>query len=540
MLDTLRKRFALTAALVASAVALVAGFASYQLTYRNARHAAQDTISGLVGAVQNTAAVGAYAGDRVLMEEIASGLARHPLVAQVRISSSVGGTVERSRPQLPPQATAPAALAALRVDQALKSPFDASETVGRLWVQGDLAAVQQAARDQALWLALPMAAQVLLLALLLDLAAARLLSRPMVWLARQVEQLAPGTSERLALSDKHRGDEIGLLVLSTNRLLQATETALERERLLHAEVTAMESQLRQLIDSSSAAIFVLGRDGRLVQSNPTLARICTGRAETALHAQGAAFIEQNFHEPTLVRELIEAAWLSDQTVAADLRLLDDSRGERWVHGLLSPLRHEGAADEDLIEGVIYDVTQRRHDELRALHQASHDALTGLYNRAALRRALASALQQGKSLSLFYIDLDGFKAVNDTLGHEAGDAVLAESAARLKRVLRRNSDLVARLGGDEFVLLLHADLSETWVSELAWRITQVLAEPFLLAGGQTVQIGASVGIAGSPQHASDAEGLLHQADQAMYQVKRSGKNGVADPDGLIQPAQPAPR
>ena len=529
---SLRKRFTIAAALLASAVAAVAGLAGYRLAHSNAEHEAQDAIGGLVTAIEKTVAVGAYADDRILLDELAGGLIRHPMVARVRISSGAKLLVEQTR------TGASSDPGALQIEQALHSPFDPDEKVGSLWVQADPAAIQAIARQQALWLALPIVLQVLLLAALLNGLADRMLTRPMTRLAAQVEGLEPGTSERLAVEPRHRGDEIGQLVASTNRRLQAGETAIDRERLLRAEVSQIEVRLRRLLESSSAAIFLLDREGRLVQGNPTLARFCAGSAASTGHEQSASedFLARTFHDPQQVRHLIELSRTSGNAVAADLRLLDDADGERWVHGLLSMLEGSEAAGEALVEGVIYDVTQRRREEHLARHRAAHDSLTGLPNRAALEaeldRMLLPTSGQPQPMTLFYIDLDGFKQVNDSQGHGAGDTVLVECAARLQQLVRRSTDRTVRLGGDEFVVLLQASIDEPWVGALAWRIVRELGAPIRLADGSDVCIGASVGIAGFPQNASDRDGLLRQADAAMYQVKRAGKNAVASPQGLI--------
>jgi diguanylate cyclase (GGDEF)-like protein len=540
-LGSLRRRFTWTAAAVAGALALAAGVASYVLAYRNVRLSARDTIVGLVGSVQKTAAIGAYAGDRVLLEEIAAGLAQHPMVARVRVDLLAGSGVEAAGQRvLDPSLLTSADAQALLLDQPLVSPFDADEVVGRLWVQGDPMAVQQEARTQALWLAVPMALQVLLLALLLDAIAARLLTRPLRRLATQVGRLHPGTSERLAVARRHQHDEIGLLAVRSNELLAATAQALDTERELRAEVSAIEGELRQLLEASSAAIFVLDRQGHLLRSNPTLARICAPGTGRASLPSGTPLVQQAFHDPDRVRAVIDQACRDGHPVGADLRLLDGPDGERWAHGVLSVLPASDASAAVRIEGVLYDVTQRRRDEHQALHRASHDGLTGLHNRSALMAELERSLQavraSGGGLSLFYLDLDGFKQVNDQLGHAAGDAVLVECASRLRQAVRRHSDMVVRLGGDEFVVLLQAPLSEPWVSALAWRIVAALAEPVPLAGGASAQVGASLGVASCPVHAHDAESLLREADRAMYEVKRRGKRSAGDPSGLTLPRE----
>jgi diguanylate cyclase (GGDEF)-like protein len=154
-----------------------------------------------------------------------------------------------------------------------------------------------------------------------------------------------------------------------------------------------------------------------------------------------------------------------------------------------------------------------------------DPLTGLANRAALYARLEQTLDEARihrrSLALLMLDLDGFKAVNDRLGHEAGDHLLMAVAERLVRCAHFN-DLVARLGGDEFVLLVESPESDIAVQQLADAVLISLATPFAL-GGEFAQIGASIGVAMGNQGGADA--LLRRADRAMYVAKAAGRGSV---------------
>ncbi|MEW5904989.1 MAG: diguanylate cyclase [Pseudomonadota bacterium] len=176
-------------------------------------------------------------------------------------------------------------------------------------------------------------------------------------------------------------------------------------------------------------------------------------------------------------------------------------------------------------GIVRDITERRAAEERIAHLAHFDSLTSLPNRASFLAALNHAVplsRRGRQrFAVMFIDLDGFKQVNDTLGHEAGDMLLRGVAERL-RTVPRASDTVARLGGDEFVILLQDIASEDNAAFVAARILEVLEAPFDL-GEATGKVGASIGIALFPHDAMDAASLMRQADEAMYQAKREGKN-----------------
>jgi diguanylate cyclase (GGDEF)-like protein/PAS domain S-box-containing protein len=194
-----------------------------------------------------------------------------------------------------------------------------------------------------------------------------------------------------------------------------------------------------------------------------------------------------------------------------------------------------------VHGVMLDITDTRVAEEHAAFVSYHDRLTGLPNRTMFEEylglAIARARRADDAVAVMMIDLDDFKLVNDSLGHETGDALVAELAARLRQATR-DTDLVARQGGDEFLLLL-ADLERaaapgipnatdgaTLVAEsVATRIQEALRVPFELAGTE-VYVTASIGIALFPQHAADAAQLLRDADTAMYRSKQTGPGGYS--------------
>jgi diguanylate cyclase (GGDEF)-like protein len=179
----------------------------------------------------------------------------------------------------------------------------------------------------------------------------------------------------------------------------------------------------------------------------------------------------------------------------------------------------------LRHGLELEVEQRRVAEHRVEHLATHDPLTNLPNRRGLYEELSELIYRSQrykySSAVIYVDLDGFKYVNDHFGHEAGDRLLTQVAANFKAIVRQ-TDSVARIGGDEFIVLITDIDGET---SLITKIENLLNEASrpLEFNGHKISIGASVGIALYPDHGDDAETLLHHADQAMYQAKNQGKN-----------------
>ena len=190
------------------------------------------------------------------------------------------------------------------------------------------------------------------------------------------------------------------------------------------------------------------------------------------------------------------------------------------------LLRESRLDRGGVVRTFTDLTEYRLAEQQIAYMASHDDVTGLPNRSLFMDRLNVSLRQSarekSRVAVLFVDLDGFKPVNDRLGHEAGDIVLHQVAVRLVARVRA-SDTVARYGGDEFTLILNQVSNAQDVGRVAQSIVDELTRPFT-AKRETVMIGASVGVAMYPDHGEQGEALVRAADKAMYQVKHSGKRG----------------
>ena len=220
--------------------------------------------------------------------------------------------------------------------------------------------------------------------------------------------------------------------------------------------------------------------------------------------------------------LSECASGGSTALESEHRLRHSDGSYRWVHCRALAIPGEPSPATRLV-GSITDVTERRDLEEQLRHQALHDTLTGLPNRTLLldrtERMLAAARRNDSSVTLLLIDFDNFKEVNDGFGHAAGDELLAAVVDPTSGVIR-DTDTVGRLGGDEFVVVADSGTSAEASALLAERVRDVLHPPFHLSGHEYM-LGASIGIATGSDGA--AESLLHEADLAMYQAKKSGKN-----------------
>lgn len=217
----------------------------------------------------------------------------------------------------------------------------------------------------------------------------------------------------------------------------------------------------------------------------------------------------------------------DQPFDVTLRLQHVDGNVRWVRNLGRVIARQPDGTPLRMVGVGLDVTRQREQEAQLQKLAHFDALTGLPNRVQLAQALETAMQEarqkGQLLGVAYLDLDGFKPVNDRLGHGVGDQLLVEIARRLQGAIR-TTDLVARLGGDEFVILLTQPECRNDCEATLSRLMQRMAEPVRLEG-EALTVTASIGLTLFPDDDADADTLLRHADQAMYLAKQAGRNRI---------------
>ncbi|HEY8718395.1 EAL domain-containing response regulator [Pengzhenrongella sp.] len=317
--------------------------------------------------------------------------------------------------------------------------------------------------------------------------------------------------------------ELWLRVRNLLRLKELGDQLENHRATLEAEVQARTADLqrfRTALDATGDAILLVDRTTmRFVEVNTTATQML-GYSREELLELGPAEVK------SLSRDELEALY---DTIIAGQRPTESTETARRKDGSTVPVevhRHaqRTGTDSILIVVVLRDITERAETEIRLRHLAHYDALTGLPNRAlfyeTLTKALAHAAPLGQTIAVFFLDLDGFKKVNDTHGHAIGDELLVQVSDRLISCVRVR-DTVGRLGGDEFgmILAMHDRHDATVV---ATKIRTALQEPFQLLG-HDVTVTASVGITLHPDDATDAETLIRYADTAMYKAKQAGRD-----------------
>jgi diguanylate cyclase (GGDEF)-like protein/PAS domain S-box-containing protein len=280
------------------------------------------------------------------------------------------------------------------------------------------------------------------------------------------------------------------------------------------------SQFRSLVHNASDLITVVDPAGTIAYQSPSAARLLGVSGDLT----GTDYLELvDPADVERVRSLLaDLAIAPESTIKAEYRLRHADGPVLDVESIIGNMLGDPSVDGLVLN--TRDVSDRKILEEELAHQAFHDSLTGLSNRAVfhdrIEHALSRGARHGTRLAVFLLDLDGFKTVNDSLGHDAGDELLIAVAKRLE-FQGRSSDTVARIGGDEFGILLEDDADEVGARTLADRALATFAVPFEVQGRE-VFIRASIGIALSTPVLSDPDELLRNADTAMYAAKAAGK------------------
>jgi diguanylate cyclase (GGDEF)-like protein/PAS domain S-box-containing protein len=321
---------------------------------------------------------------------------------------------------------------------------------------------------------------------------------------------------------RHLTSQQDLLIAERTHELSVANSSLRTEI---DERKYRENELKisaAVMENAAEGIMVTDSDNRILRVNPAFS-VITGFRPAEVLGKDPRVLSSGRHDDVFYKNMWEAInkqgrWSGD---IWDRR--KDGAAILCSMAISSISEHESGIGRYV--ATFTDITKRKEAEDQLRHRASSDPLTDLPNRALFFDRLQQALAQGRRYShtfaLLYVDLDHFKAVNDEMGHAAGDQLLIETSRRLLDAVRE-SDTVARLGGDEFAIILARVQGRHEVEEIAQRIVNDLDQPFKLDAG-VAKVSGSIGIALFPQAGEDADRLTHNADRALYEAKGSGRN-----------------
>ncbi|MYM34708.1 EAL domain-containing protein [Duganella sp. FT94W] len=333
-----------------------------------------------------------------------------------------------------------------------------------------------------------------------------------------------GQAEQCHLQLRHSHGQQGFPVVleaSADSSGQGLRVVLEPAEGRLAALTRSEERLRRIVHYAEEGVWEIDAAARTSFVNPKMAQLLGYSIEDMLEQPLVAFMDDEG------RRLLEhnlAQRRHDQAERREFKFLRKDGRDLWTTLAIKPIVDADGGYRGAL-ALVTDITDSRASAELIWQQANFDALTALPNRHMfqdrLDQELKKARREGMLLALLFIDLDGFKQVNDTFGHDQGDALLVEAARRIALCVR-NSDTVARLGGDEFTVLLSGLEQASGVERIAQSMLALLNQPFTLGAARS-SVSASIGIALYPSDATTPEELLRSADQAMYAAKQEGRN-----------------
>ncbi|MEU4214978.1 sensor domain-containing diguanylate cyclase [Actinoplanes sp. NPDC026623] len=289
-----------------------------------------------------------------------------------------------------------------------------------------------------------------------------------------------------------------------------------------------DERFQALFQHAPDMVAVLDADGRVAYSSPSAASLLHFPAGSLQGSTVFALVHDE-DRPRMVEAFAKLLTERDGVLRLQTRILNATGQATWFDFTASNQMHNPALTGIVINAR--DISENRAFQERLHHEATHDALTGLPNRRRMQDALGSSLQ-GDAVAVFFVDLDGFKPVNDAHGHEAGDELLRQVADRLSACVREG-DVLARVGGDEFVVLMPGITMQGDADAMSNRVRAAIERPFLVFGNE-VTIGASVGVhLATPS--DDPDQALRAADHAMYAVKHLG-GGRRAASEQVEPAR----
>lgn len=481
------------------------------LLAENERDRQYSAIQGLISTVERTLEIAVFLQDGQLATEVVAGLEQNSTVRSVTIRDEENRVIASSAGE-----DRLAAAANERVVRPIHSPFTPGESIGSVELAPDLGQLEQQVilriRPAILFFLIFLAVTGGTLLTVLY----RQITRPIQTISGRLHRADVASGEHIEIPRSHENNEIGKLVTDVNRIIDHMADLVATERHLRLEREREEARFRAIFDNAGSPIFLTDQHGLIKSSNLAFSRALGANAGV----QPDSLYSLLGDSGTAMRELLESVASSRRTQSTELEVSLPA-GDRWYQVVINPL------GDNEFQGIANDITDHKRAQQDAEQQATTDSLTGIGNRLGFDRQLASVFESCRRrtdshIALMMLDLDHFKELNDTYGHQAGDVALAKVAERLQRLLR-SGDYLARLGGDEFAIILEGSTDDQALETIAEKIIASIGRPLRLPEGASGRLGVSIGIALHDRQNEATADLVKRADAAMYDAKAGGRN-----------------
>ena len=490
------------------------------LTVRQFEKQAYESLDEIIDAMRPMAGIACYAKDPTLASETAQAFIKSSYVQEVLITA-YGLPLARAARE---SGDAGSSRGLRSLSRILSSPFDDNEVVGAIALIPNKPEIERQARLAVLSNVTMMIVLAGGILLAIALATTFFIIRPVKKISDGLHRLRAEGGEKLKVPDRHEQNELGRLVNDVYDLVTRFRDSLEREHNLHLQQVIHEKTRLSaaVFEHSLEGIAITDRHNHLVAVNQAFSAI-TGYSEEEVIGKNPRFLASGRYDKAFYERMWDSI-VNKGYWSGELwnRCKNGEVKPKWFS--ISVVRDD---DGEIINylAIFSDITERKLAEERIEFLAHHDALTHLPNRILVRdrfdQAVAVAKREDKGVALVYIDLDSFKYVNDTFGHQAGDRLLLTVVERMRQQVR-DADTISRQGGDEFLLILPGISKVTVVQRIVEQILTHLARAFDIEG-HSIGVSASAGVALYPEHGKDFDTLMKNADAAMYAAKQAGKN-----------------
>jgi diguanylate cyclase (GGDEF)-like protein/PAS domain S-box-containing protein len=521
----LRSILVVILASVVAGLAAVA-YAAYSTSAR-AHKASRIHLNELLDTVESTLKVACFAKDETLAGELATGLLSNSDVLAVTISTEQTVLANRQRHT----ALAPESVAArMQLRRVIYSPFNPDKEVGHIVLVPDPQGINARIAEEVRLAALQLTWQLAMVAFAVAAIMLVFIVRPIKAISDRLHSMDPTVGERLPIPRRHAHTEIGQLVRDINQLSDRLVDTLAQEHELLRQRDIDEKKYHAIFDNAESGIFIVDSKGSVSSWNPAFSRlfdIVNSPAEGASASLHLGLLP--IAAPDQATDLIATALRQNSSVAQDILIRLQAGQPRWVNIVLSPI------GDNLLQGVVHDVTHLKESEASARRLVVTDTLTGQANRSGLLEYLQAQVQafadsQIDGFALLLVNLDEFKRINEGMGLPAGDEILKTTTTRLASCIKVG-DLVARLSADTFGLVLNGITQGDVAEQVAGRVLQAIRQTYF-AESVPIQLKASVGITLFPNDGRDVPILLRQAELAMGSAKSGGGNSCVFFDPVL--------
>lgn len=500
-------------------ISLVASALSYYWGLESRQQASYFLAEQLSETVKKTAVIASYVNDTELAQEIVKGLVINQSIKYVKLHNDTG--LEAVAGEFTGNSE--------RISTVLNHPFLENVQVGVLDVYLDEKFIQQQTEDATRKEILILLSLSLILAFFVSVLVHRRLTKPIQKLIDSFDDIDPHSPETLRMLPYKGKDEIGKLVIGINALMHELHQSFNVERDLRVQTQTLESKFRLIFEQASAGICLVDDFDTITTFNPAFAAYFSEPGSDEINTTHFPTLLTNTDKlQQLLREIRNKSKM--EQVALDIECKVGGQ-QKWMHCLFAKVTDQRSHKRDtassIIEVILYDVTERAERELQTRFEADHDLLTHLLNRRSgereLHKMLFFSIKKQQPFVLMMIDLDKFKPVNDTYGHEAGDIVLQEISKRITAQFNTDDNVCIRWGGDEFVVAYHVhDTDSKAIQKQAEILLAAIQQPIQIQPDASCKVDASIGLVIAPEHGKVLHELLVNADNTMYKVKENGR------------------